>query len=62
MGYKPEYPMTGLDSSGLKSTIEWIANWVLNFQEDEMDLLRKRMYPSRYPDEPTNKDDIQVSV
>ena len=61
LGYKPEYPMTGLDSSGLKSTIEWIANWVLNFQEDEMDLLRKKMYPGRYPDEQP-KDDIQVSV
>ena len=62
LGYKPEYPMTGLDSSGLKSTIEWIANWVLNFQEDEMDLLRKKMYPLRYPDDEQPKDDIQVSV
>ena len=62
LDYRPEYPMTGADSSGLKSTIEWIANWVLNYQEDEMDALRKHMYPARYPGENKKKDDIQVSV
>ena len=60
LGYKPEYPMTGADSSGLKSTIEWIANWILNYDEQEMDALRKQMYPARYPG--SKKDDIQVSV
>jgi len=60
LGYHPEYPMTSIDSSGLKSTIEWIANWILNYQEDEMDNLRRQMYPGRYSDE--KQDDIQVSV
>lgn len=65
LGYEPEYPMTGVDSSGLKSTIEWIANWILNYDEKEMDTLRQIMYPARYPSTSTNKDssgDIQVSI
>lgn len=60
--YKPEYPMTGVDSSGLKSTIEWIANWILNWQEDEMDALREKMYPMRYAPKNKKTDDIEVSV
>lgn len=66
LGYEPMYPMSGVDSSGLKSTIEWIANWVLNYQEDEMDNLRQAMYPLRYNKQVENNastgDDIQVSV
>ena len=60
--YKPEIPMTGLDDSGLKSTIAWVANWVLNWQPDEMEGLYKNMYPMRYDPRNLKADDIQVSV
>lgn len=66
LGYEPQYPMTGIDSSGLKSTIEWMANWVLNYDEKEMDNLRKALYPARYSAElykdDNKKGDIQVSL
>jgi nucleoside-diphosphate-sugar epimerase len=73
LNYEPQIPMTGVDSSGLKSTIEWVANWVLNFDEKEMDLLREKMYPLRYDkrnqmqsntdtSSSIQSDDIQVSV
>ena len=72
LGYEPQYPMNDIDSSGLKTTIEWIANWVLNFDEKEMDLLRQKMYPLRYDkrnqmnmnvdkESSIQSDDIQVS-
>lgn len=48
LGYEPQVPMTGFDASGLKTTIEWLANWVLNYDEKDMDNLRKAMYPHRY--------------
>lgn len=47
LDYYPEYPMSGVDDSGLKSTITWIANWVLNWQQDEMEALYDNMYPIR---------------
>lgn len=56
--YEPIYPMGGIDSSGLKTTIEWVANWLLNYDEKEMDVLREKMYPLRYKEE----SDIEVSV
>ena len=73
LGYEPQYPMNDIDSSGLKTTIEWIANWILNFDEQEMDLLRQKMYPLRYDkrnqlnantdsSSSIQSDDIQVSV
>lgn len=70
LDYEPMYPMTGIGSSGLKTTIEWIANWVLNFDEDEMDELRHEMYPLKYSNvqqKQNNKltssqENIQVSV
>jgi nucleoside-diphosphate-sugar epimerase len=61
--YKPEIPMTGVDDSGIKSTIAWVANWILNWQPDEMEALYKNMYPARYaPKEKKEDNDIQVSV
>lgn len=67
LNYDPLIPMSGVDSSGLKTTIEWMANWVLNYDEKEMDNLRKRLYPMRYPTQQDNKSgisskNIQVSV
>jgi len=59
LNYVPQVPLNDIDSSGLKTTIEWIANWVLNYDEQEMDALRKAMYPLRYANE---KEDIEVSV
>lgn len=64
LNYEPLYPMSGVDSSALKTTIEWIANSHLNYDEKEMDALRKTLYPMRYPTPDNNKSskDIQVSV
>jgi UDP-N-acetylglucosamine 4-epimerase len=67
LGYSPQVPMSGIDSSGLKSTIEWMANYVLNYDEKEMDDLRRRLYPLRYGHEEQKQEesglgDIQVSI
>jgi UDP-glucuronate 4-epimerase len=67
LNYEPQYPLTGIDSSGLKTTIEWMANYVLNYDEKEMDDLRRRLYPLRYGHEEQKQEesglgDIQVSI
>jgi UDP-glucuronate 4-epimerase len=65
LNYEPQYPLTGIDSSGLKTTIEWMANYVLNYDEKEMDNLRQKFYPLRYPEkqkEESGLGDIQVSI
>jgi len=63
LNYSPLIPMNDIDASGLKTTIEWMANSILNYDEKEMDDLRKNMYPLRYPElQDTTKGDIPVSV
>lgn len=48
LGYQPEYPMTGITESGLKSTIMWVANWILNYDKKEMEDLDKKLNPLKY--------------
>lgn len=62
LNYEPEIKMTGVDASGLKTTIEWMAHDVLHYDENEMDNLRKNMYPLRYKDSQTANDDKNSSI